>query len=164
MKNIKRIGLVGVIVLAGSLLLTSCHQGNDKAGTVDMMQLMQSPVIKTLSQSMMTQDQASQTELKSAYETMQQTSAEAQKAKGAAKKNAEKEAESAKTKFTGLMNSFQQTQKAQQEQLKNDISSAIATVAKAQDLSHVYIKQVVLYGNDQDITQDVLNELKKSQK
>ena len=73
MKNFKRISLVSIVVLAGSLMLAACNQGGAQAqaGTVDMMKVMQSPELKAISQSLMSQDKGAQTALKAAYDAMQ---------------------------------------------------------------------------------------------
>ncbi len=159
MKNFKR---VSVVILAGSLLLTGCNQGGGKAGTVDMMKLMQSPELKTISQSMMTQDKSAQTELKAAYDAMQAANSAAQKAKGSS--SAQAQAKAAQAKFSGMMASFQKQQQSQQAELKTDVTVAIETVAKSKGLSVVYVKQAVLYGNDEDVTKDVITQLQNAKK
>lgn len=161
MKKFKLLGLL-IAVVFGAAVLAGCNNsigGHQKIGTVDMAQLVQSPAFQKLSQSLATQDKASQSQLKAAYNDLQAANAAVKKATGAAKQSATAKAKAAQAKFTNLMTAFQSTQKQQQMQLKNKLEAAISAVAKEKGLSTIYLKQVVLYGNDPDVTQDVLNKL-----
>lgn len=158
----KRFGFLGAVLVAGSLMLTSCGQGSSaNLGVVDMMQLMQSSQLQQLTQSMVTQDKDTQAKLKTAYDAMQAANAAASKAVGAAKAKAQSDAKAAQANFSTLMANFQKSQQSQQDQLKADVVSAIGTVAKAKGLSAVFVKQAVLYGNTTDITNDVITQIGK---
>lgn len=159
----KKIGLLSVAVLASAFMLAGCQQGNQKTGSVDMVKLMQSPAVKNMGQSMMAQSKGSETQLRAAYQNLQKVSMAAKNAKGADKQAAEAKAKAAQAKFSTMMSSFQQSQKADQQKLRGMINTAIASAAKAKDVSNVYIKQVVLYSaNSVDLTADVLSQLQSS--
>lgn len=163
MKKLKLMTLTGLLASA-VLLLASCQQSGSagSVGVVDVMQVMQSPEVQALGQSMMTKDTTAQTQLKAAYQTLQSANAAVKSAKGAEKASAEAKAKTAQDKFNTLMTAFQGEQQNQQNQLRDQITAAIGTVAKSKSLSTVYMKQVVLFGTTTDITADVIASLKKS--
>jgi Skp family chaperone for outer membrane proteins len=167
MKKVRLVAITGVLMSA-VLLLASCNNTNTAAasasapvGVVDVMAIMQSPEIQALGSKMMGQDSSAQANLKKAYEELQSANAAVKSAKAANKAAAEAKAKGLQESFNKQMAAFQGEQQKQQNQLKEAITNAIATVAKAKNLSSVYMKQVVLYGTQTDITSDVVAELKK---
>jgi Skp family chaperone for outer membrane proteins len=163
MKKVKLVALTGMLASA-VLLLASCNNNNTGSasiGVVDVMQVMQSPEVQALGQSMMNKDSGAQAQLKAAYQTLQTANAAVKSAKPADKTGAEAKAKTAQDNFNKLMASFQSEQQNQQNQLRDELTTAIGVVAKAKGISTVYMKQVVLYGQQTDITTDVIAQLKK---
>jgi Skp family chaperone for outer membrane proteins len=154
----KKLGLLS-IVAAAALALSSCGQ-NSNIGVVDIQQLLQSPSISALSQSLTTQDAGQQKQLSAAYQTLQAAQTALKNNKDATK-NASLQAtvNTSKASFDKLMQTAQAAQQGQQQQLQNAIQNAIASVAQSKGISSVYIKQVVLYGKSTDITSDVIAAL-----
>ena len=163
MTKVKLVALTTMLASA-VLLLASCNNNNSSnasIGVVDVMQVMQSPEVQALGQSMMNKDNGAQAQLKAAYQTLQTANAAVKSAKPAEKAGAEAKAKTAQDNFNKLMASFQSEQQNQQNQLRDELTTAIGTVAKAKGISTVYMKQVVLYGQQTDITADVIAQLKK---
>lgn len=165
MKSISRKISMLVGVAALSVMLAACNQSgggsssSQKIGVVDMSVLSQSAAVQKLGEQLMAGG-ADQSKLKAAYEQIM----DLQKQLSSAKTDADKKAlqakiDSQKAAFSSMMQNAQQQQAQQEHAMQSKIDTAIANVADKEGVSYVYVKQAVLYGNTDDITDKVIKAL-----
>ena len=161
----KKVGMLSVLLAASALLLASCGQGNGgsaKIGQVDLQQLLQSPAGTALQQSLSTPSADQQKKFAAAFATWQ-SATNALKANTNAAQTAAMQAKvtAAKTALDNMQQDFVRTQN---QQLQTAVQQAIATVAQADDMSAVVVKQAVLYGTvGTDVTSEVIAALAKQE-
>ncbi len=165
MKSIskKLILLLGVVLLSSALV--ACHEkgaanGSQKVGVIDMQQVLQSPTVQAMGKKIMATSGPEQAKLKAQYTTLMTTRSQAAKAKGAEKKSLEAKAKQQAASFSVAMNAAQQEQAKQGHELQEQVTTAISKVADEDGLSYVYLKQAVMFGDAEDITDKVIQELK----
>jgi Skp family chaperone for outer membrane proteins len=153
MKKLSLLSIIGV----SALLLASCGQ-NSNVGVVDFDQLARSPELAMLAQSV-APSAADQKSVGDAYKAFQMSQAAVQSNKDASKTAALQQAMTAAKANVDKM--VLQMQQDKQQSLQADVQSAVSSVAQSKGISTVYVKQVVLYGDTTDITQDVIAALGK---
>jgi Skp family chaperone for outer membrane proteins len=164
MKNFnKKIAMI-LGLAAFSFLLAACHQNTStasagKVGVVDMQQLLQSPSVAKLGESIMKTSAPEEAKIKSAYKDLLTTRSAAEKATGAQKKELTDKLTSQTEKFRAMMQAAQKNQMTQENELREKVQSAIAKVAGDESITYVYAKQAVLFGNSEDITDKVIHQL-----
>ena len=157
--------MLSVLLAASALLLASCGQGNGgsaKIGQVDLQQLLQSPAGTALQQSLSTPSADQQKKFAAAFATWQKAT-DALKANTNAAQTAAMQAKvtAAKTALDNMQQDFVRTQN---QQLQTSVQQAIATVAQADGLSAVVVKQAVLFGTvGDDVTSEVIAALAKQE-
>lgn len=159
----KKLGAIFTVIVF-SFLLASCHQNSGtatagKVGVVDMQTLLESPAVHHLSETMMKTAGPAQAKLKDAYKALLETRSEADKATGNKKKALMSQLKTQEQKFQAMMADAQKNQMKQEHELQEKVKSAISQVADNENLSYVYIKQAVLFGNADDITDKVISKL-----
>jgi len=142
--------------------LVACNSGNgsgQKVGVIDMQQLLQSPQVQQLSQQFFKDGQSDQSKLKAAYQQVLATRVAVSKATGAAKESLQAKLKKEEADFSAQMNVAQSQQTKQEQAMQQKIQDDIAQVAKSEGLNTVYVKQVVLFGNTEDITDKVIKSI-----
>lgn len=161
MKVVKKIVMMFSIIALG-IGLVACNNGNgssQKVGVIDMQQLLQSPQVQQLSQQFFKDGQSDQSKLKAAYQQVLATRVAVSKATGAAKASLQAKLKKEEADFSAQMNVAQAQQTKQEQAMQQKIQDDIAKVANSEGLSAVYVKQVVLFGNTEDITDKVIKSI-----
>lgn len=158
----KTIGLIAAAALA--LSLVACHQGgttgsSQKIGVIDMQQLLAAPAVQHMGHSLMAKSAPAQAKLKAEYKKVMATRSAAQKAKGSAKTSLDAKLKTQEAAFASMMRNAQQAQAKSEHALQQKIKATIASVADDENVSYVYAKQAVLFGNTDDITDKVVHKL-----
>lgn len=164
MKSIGRKVSLLLGVAAFSLMLAACSQSggsssSQKIAVVDMSVLSQSPAVQKLGAQLMAGG-ADQSKLKAAYQEVMALQNQLASAKTDADKKAlQAKVDSQKAAFSAMMQNAQQQQAQQEHAMQSKIDTAIANVADKEGASYVYVKQAILYGNVDDITDKVVKAL-----
>ena len=161
MKNLRNKFIMILGLIFASVLLTGCNQnsGSGKVGVIDMQQLLQSPAIQNMEQELMKQAAPEQAKLKQAYQAVMDTRNKLTKASAANKKQLQDQLKSQEANFSSMMQAAQQNQQKQEHDLQEKINEAIGKIADSEGLNYVYVKQVVLFGKAEDITDKVIHQL-----